>query len=144
MSKRYIDFDAALAESQREPVVVRYLGRDWELYPALPAKPVLRLLRLQAEGHGGDELSQTEMVRFMSEMVPAEVLDAWLDAGMSVDEMGRLLRAVLDVYRGEEGDEPGEAPGPETGRKESSSTGQSSNPTSSASTSSTSRRRSTA
>jgi len=144
MSKRYIDFDAALAESQREPVVVRYLGRDWELYPALPAKPVLRLLRLQAEGHGGDELSQTEMVRFMSEMVPSEVLDAWLDAGMSVDEMGRLLRAVLDVYRGEEGDEPGEAPGPETGRKESSSTGQSLKPTSSASTTSTSRRRSTA
>lgn len=142
--RRFIDFDAALAESEEQPVVVRYKGRDWELYPALPAKPVLRLLRLQAEGHGGDELSQTEMVRFMSEMVPAEVLDAWLDAGMSVDEMGRLLRAVLDVYRGEEGDEPGESPGPKSGPAPSSSTGQSSKPTSSASTSSTSRRRSTA
>ncbi len=142
--RRFIDFDAALAESDEQPVIVRYKGRDWELYPALPAKPVLRLLRLQAEGHGGDELSQTEMVRFMSEMVPAEVLDAWLDAGMSVDEMGRLLRAVLDAYRGDEGDEPGEAPGPATGRMKSSSTGASSKQTSSASTSSTSRRRSTA
>ena len=144
MSGRYIDFDAALAESEEQPVLVRYKGRDWELYPALPAKPVLRLLRLQAEGHGGDELSQTEMVRFMSEMVPAEVLDAWLDAGMTVDEMGRLLRAVLDAYRGDEGGDQGEALGPATGRKTSSSAGASSKLTSSASTASTSRRRSTA
>jgi len=142
--RRFIDFDAALAESEERPVVVRYKGRDWELYPALPAKPVLRLLRLQADGHGGDELSQTEMVRFMSEMVPAEVLDAWADAGMSVDEMGRLLRAVLDAYRGDEGGDQGEALGPATGRKTSSSAGASSKLTSSASTSSTSRRRSTA
>jgi hypothetical protein len=138
--RRYIDFDAALAEADEQPVVVRYKGRDWQLYASLPAKPLMRLLRLQAEGRD-DALSQAEMVRFMSEMVPPGVLDAWLDEGMTVDEMGRLLRAVVAVYRG--GEEAGEAPRPATGRPPSSSTGKRSRPTSGASTKSTSRKRST-
>ena len=142
--KRFIDFDAALAEHEEQPVVVRYLGRDWQLFSSLPAKPVMRLLRLEAEGRDGDALSQAEMVSFMTELVPADALDAWLDAGMTVDEMGRLLRLVFAAYRGGQEDEPGEAPRPAPGRSPSSSTGASSKQTSSASTSSTSRRRSTA
>jgi len=139
--RRFIDFDAALAEDEEQPVVVRYQGRDWQLFSSLPAKPVMRLLRLQAEG-ADDDMSQAEMVRFMSELVPTDVLDAWLDAGMTVDEMGRLLRAVFAAYRGAE-DDPGEAPRPATGRKASSNTGTRSKRTSAASTKSTSRGRST-
>ena len=74
--KRFIDFDAALAEHEEQPVVVRYLGRDWQLFSSLPAKPVMRLLRLEAEGRDGDALSQAEMVTFMTELVPADALDA--------------------------------------------------------------------
>lgn len=138
---RYIDFDAALAEAEEQPVVVRYKGRDWRLYASLPAKPVLRLLRLQAEGQDEDALTQADMVRFMSEMVPADVLEAWLDAGLTVDEMGQLLRLVFAAYRG--GEEAGEAPRPAKGPTRSSTTGTRSKPTSAASTASTSRKRST-
>ena len=70
MAGKYIDFDAALSEADEQPVVVRYLGRDWELFSSLPAKPVMKLLRLRAEGRGEDELEQSEMVAFMTEMVP--------------------------------------------------------------------------
>lgn len=139
--QRYIDFDAALAEADEQPVVVRYKGRDWQLYVSLPAKPLMRLLRLQAEGQAENKLQQAEVVRFMSEMVPPDVLDAWLDEGMTVDEMGRVLRMVVAKYRG--GEEPGEAPRPATGRSPSSSTGTRSKRTSGASTKSTSRRHST-
>ena len=132
---KFIDFDAALEEAAEEPVVVRYLGRDWQLLTSMPAKPVLRILRLQAEGRSADELSFGEMLTFLSEMVPADVLEAWLDGGISVNDLGRLLRAVVAAYKGEEDEELGEARSPEEGPT-SSSTGQSSRPTSPASTAS--------
>ena len=136
MSKRYIDFDAALAESAREPVVVRYLGRDWELYPTLPAKPVLRLLRMQAESGGDTEVSAAETLACLSEMVPAGVLEAWLEGGMTVDEMAELLQAVMKAYANT-GESSGEAQRPVAGQTKSSGTGKRSKPTSSASTGST-------
>ena len=121
-SSKYIDFDAALAEAEEEPVVVRYLGRDWTLFTSLPAKPVLRLLRLQADGLRESELGEAEMIDFMAQLVPANVLEAWLDGGLTIDQMAQLLRAILEAYRGEEPDE-GEAPGPTAGPAPSSSTG---------------------
>jgi hypothetical protein len=119
--KRFIDFDASCSEAADEPLVVRFQGRDWTLYPALPAKPVLRLLRLQAAG--GEELSQAEMMGFLAELVPGDVLDAWLDGGMTVDQMSRLLKVVMNAYRGGPGEAEGEAPAGQATR--SSSTGQS-------------------
>lgn len=136
MSKRYIDFDAALAESQREPVVVRYLARDWELYPALPAKPVLRLLRMQADGEGDKKVSAAETLACLSEIVPAGVLEAWLEGGMTVDEMAELLQAVMTAYSNT-GESSGEAQRPVAGQTTSSGTGKRSKPTSRASTTST-------
>lgn len=137
--KRFIDFDAALAEAEEQPVVVRYLGQDWTLYASLPAKPVLRLLQMEAEGEGGREPSLSETVACLSEMVPADVLEAWLDGGMSVDAMTQLLQAVIAAYKAG-GEETGEAARPKTGQP-SSATGGHSKRTSGASTKSTSRRR---
>ena len=124
MAGKYIDFDAALSEADEQPVVVRYLGRDWELFSSLPAKPVMKLLRLRAEGRGEDELEQSEMVAFMTEMVPEAVLEAWLDGGLTISQMAQLLKAIVGAYRGiDNEDEPGEAPGPAAGPAPSSSTG---------------------
>lgn len=131
--ERYIDFDAALAEAEERPVVVRYQGRDWTLFSAIPAKPVFKLMRLKAQGHGGDSLSQAEMVEFMTELVPAGTLEEWLDGGISIDAMTKLLLAIVNAYTGTgEEEASGEAPSPETG-PESSSTGSPSRPTSPAS-----------
>ncbi len=116
MPGKYIDFDAALSEADEQPVVVRYLGRDWQLFSSLPAKPVMKLLRLRAEGRGEDQLEQTEMVAFMTEMVPESVLEAWLDGGLTVSQMAQLLKAIISAYQGtEDQGEPGEAQGPVTG-----------------------------
>lgn len=138
-AERFIDFDAALAEAEETPVVVRYLGRDWTLYASLPAKPVLRLLQMEAEGEGGREPSLSETVACLSEMVPADVLEAWLDGGMSVDAMTQLLQAVIAAYKAG-GEETGEAARPKTGQP-SSATGGRSKRTTAASTKSTSRKR---
>ena len=135
--RRYIDFDAAIAESEEQPVVVHYKNRDWELFSSIPAKPVFKLLRLQAAAGGTDTLGHAEMVTFLTELVPAGVLEAWLDSGISINDMADLLRLVIDAYRDEE-NELGEAPSPATGPAVSSSTGQPSRPTSDASIESTS------
>lgn len=137
MAGRYIDFDAALAETEQEPVVVRYMGREWTLYPSLPAKPVLRLLQMEAEGEGGREPSLSEAVACLSDMVPADVLEAWLDGGMSVDAMTQLMKTVIAAYN-VGGDSQGEAMRPGTGHTASSNTGGRSKRTSAASTKSTS------
>ena len=142
MPGKYIDFDAAIAEAEDSPVVVHYLGCDWTLYSAIPAKPVFKLLRMQADGRSEDELGQGEMVNFMSELVPPDVLDAWLDGGATIDQMALLLHAVLDAYKGiEAGEAPGEASGPKPGPMPSSSTGPRSKRTSPASTASKPRKR---
>ena len=124
MAGKYIDFDAALAEAAERPVVVRYLGRDWELFTAMPARPVLELLRLEAEGPGEEQLGRGETLRFMSQMVPAKVLDAWLDGGLSLDQLAELMKAVIAAYNGA-GDEAGEgeARGPAPGPTPSSNAG---------------------
>jgi len=134
MAGTYIDFDAALAEATEQPVVVRYLGRDWELYASMPARPVFRILRLQAEGRDQHDLSQREQLDFLRQMVPAEVLEAWIEGGITLAQMGRLLASVVAAYRDAD---TGEASGPAEGPSMPSSTGVPSKQTSPVSTPST-------
>lgn len=119
MSSRYIDFDAALAEASEEPVVVRYQGRDWELYSSIPAKTIFRIMRLEAEGRGTQEFDRGELLRLLTEAVPSEVLEAWLDSGISIDRMTRLLKLVMVAYRadGESDDESAEGKAPTAKKK---------------------------
>lgn len=114
MTGRFVDFDAALAESEEQPVTLRFQGRDWQLYPALPAKPVLKLMRLQAEGHE-EELSRAEMIDLICSLVPREAFDAWLDGGLTIDQLAKLLKAIMAIYRASEDGDEGEAPGPAPG-----------------------------
>jgi hypothetical protein len=122
MASRFVDFDAALAESEEQPVTLRFQGRDWQLYPALPAKPVLKLMRLEAEGHE-EELSRIEMLDLLCSLVPPEAFAAWLDGGLTIDQLAKLLKAIMAIYRAGEGGDEGEAPGPGEGPMPSSSTG---------------------
>lgn len=117
---KYIDFDRALEEAAEEPVVVRYQGREWQLYAAMPAKPVLRLLRAQDEG--GGQLSEGQIVAMLGEIVPPAVFEAWQDGGMTVPQMEQLLQAIMAAYRFG-GDDEGEAQGPDQGPSPSSSAG---------------------
>lgn len=109
--ERFIDFDVARAERRREPVVVRVYGRDWTLHEAMPAGPVLDLARMYAENEGA-EISGAALVDFAAKMVPADVLQAWLSEGMSIDELGDLLRLVVAAYRGGDPEEKEAGDGP--------------------------------
>lgn len=148
MTVRYRDYDAAFAEANREapPIVIRLFGQDWELPGDLPASVVVRLTRMMADGRSEDELSVAEQMTLAMDVIPAEVLDAWLAKGLDTDQLAVILLDVVSEY-GAQLDDPssdsdgGEGPegsAPETGdtpsSNSSSPTGPLSRPTSPAST----------
>lgn len=107
---RHIDAEQALASLDRTPVVLKnFQGRDWDLYSAMPAKPVFRLLQRRASGHEQDEMTAAESLKMMREMVPAETFDAWLDGGLTIDQVATLMRVVSAAYNGAGASEEGEA-----------------------------------
>lgn len=125
--ERYIDYDAARAERRGEPVVVHIFGRDWTLYPALPAKVMLDLARLESDLGPDGEVEWAAMLNLAREAIPPEVLDAWLDQGLALEEFAELFGLVMRAYVGgeddKEPDEPGEAPAPAASERKTSSRG---------------------
>lgn len=110
---RFIDFDAAFAEQRREPVVARLFGRDWDLYPSIPASVTLELLRRQAEG--ADEMTTGEQLEIIKRVIPPDVLTAWLDLGLDLQNLATVILGVMRAYAGADDDEEeseGEAPAP--------------------------------
>lgn len=124
MPGKYIDAEQALAELDQSPVVLKnFQGRDWELFSAMPAKPVFKILMLEASGHEQDEMNGGESLRMLGEMVPADVFDAWLEGGMTTDQVVVLMDAIMAAYNGAGASEEGEAAGPKKGPTSSSKTG---------------------
>ena len=106
---RDVDAEQALAELDQSPVVLKnFQGRDWELFSAMPAKPVFKILQLEASGHAQDEMNGGESLRMLGEMVPAEVFTAWLDGGMTTDQVVVIMNAVMAAYNGSGASEEGE------------------------------------
>lgn len=105
--RRFIDYDAARAEAQRDPVVVRAFGRDWQLFTALPAAVVFDIVRAQAGGQA--EFSTEQAMALIERLVPADVLAAWLDAGMVFDDaFNALVTAIMRAYLAGPDEEPAE------------------------------------
>lgn len=138
--ERFIDFDAARAERERKPVVVRLFGEDWKLFTGLPASVMLEVL--EAKARSVEELSDEQAVLLLRKLVPSDVLDAWLEHGLIVDELLDLMPLLMRAYMGKNGqsteDDAGEAETPSASPSSSVSAGGSSKPTSAESTASTS------
>lgn len=124
MPGKYIDAEQALASLDQTPVTLKnFQGRDWELFSAMPAKPVFNILLREASGHAQEELGGGELLRMLGEMVPAEVFDAWLEGGMTTDQVVVLMDAIMAAYNGAGASEEGEAEAPKKGPMRSLKTG---------------------
>lgn len=115
------DFDAAWAEEQDDPVVIRLLGEEWKCKrpSEVPASLLLRLDRLMvqvAHAHQtGDvaddfvidaELSSESILR---QLAGGDNVDAWLARGLPYKRLLDVNRHLVAVYRGQDRGE-GEAP----------------------------------
>jgi len=122
---KYIDAEQALAVLDRRPVVLRdFQGNDWPLFAGMPAKPVMEIMLLKAQGRSQSDLTMGEMLALMRQMVPEDTFTAWLDGGMTVDEAVVLMHRIVDRYNDVDGESAeGEASGPKPGPTPTSSTG---------------------
>lgn len=110
----YMDFDAAWAEDDDEPVVIRLLGEEWKCKrpSEVPASLLLRMDRLMLIAASGDvpdgfvvddSLSPDGILRALAG--DANV-DAWLAAGLSYKRLAAVSQYLNARYRGQD---PGEA-----------------------------------
>ncbi len=118
MTKRFIDFDAARAEWNDEPLTMRAYGETFELPSAMPASVMLDVVRMQADNGDEAEISVNDALSLLRRVVPADVLDKLLERDdFSTDDFGELVRLIMGAYMG--GD-VGEAPAPNREQRRSS------------------------
>lgn len=118
MAKRFHDFDAAWAEADAETITVRLLGEDWELPAQMPAAFPLTIQRYLAEGRDPNvDLTNGELLGLLRTMVPADIFDAWVGAGLPLSRLGEVITYLMGEYgfRAPDAVDPKVAPtGPET------------------------------
>jgi hypothetical protein len=112
MSTRYVDFDAARAEAQREPVVVKAFGEEWKLGSSMPAEIPIMSARWASEDRG--DLTEGEQMLLISKLVPEDVLTQWFARGLTVDDLDVLVPAIINAFNAPQESE-GEAEAPADG-----------------------------
>ena len=101
MGARFIDFDAARAEREREPLTLQAYGRSFELPSEIPAGLYVDLLRMEVAGEDA-ELSDKDALGLMQRVIPSAVLDSLLaEPDFSLDDLLSLTQMVMRAYRGE-------------------------------------------
>lgn len=124
---RYYDFDAAFGEGK--PIPFKVMGKVYQLPPTVPAATILNIQRLmlvvaKLEAGGDvpddlvidDDLSYESMCR---QLAGDDVVDAWLEAGISYDMLAAVTRRLYAIHTGQPVDdvEPGKAPKKPADRK---------------------------
>jgi hypothetical protein len=112
MPERFIDFDAARAEREREPLRLKAFGRTFDLPSEMPASLFLDLIRLEEEKGSTSKLTLRDSLRLMRHVLPQAVLDELLQhEDLGLEEFAQLINLIVQAYKGE-GMPPGESPAP--------------------------------
>ena len=92
---RFMDFDAAVEESDKESIEVKIAGRDYEFPPELPARVVLGQLRFMDDT---GQLAAAQIPEWLGTLVGQSNLDQMLDDGASWEQLQKLLSFLLGEY----------------------------------------------
>lgn len=107
------DFDAAWRERRARAPRVRILGRVYELPRSVPAKLVLFAARAKKRGDSGN-VDPDQLADMLGSLLGRRNLDALLDEGLDLDQLGDVMKFCMSRYGGEESGE-GEAQAPAQG-----------------------------
>lgn len=95
---KYLDFDAAWAEKNNKPLILRIFGRDEELPASLPAATVLRMMRLN-KANQLTQLSTNESMELGVSIFGEERVNRWSNEnGMDIMQFASLLGMVIGLY----------------------------------------------
>ena len=107
----YLDLDAAFAEQEfnKNPLVVRFNGRDWEFPGTMPAMALVRLARWEASGRvhtvgegqvSTGDLTVGEQIALVSDLIPDQHLVELSRLGVGLDDprLERLVEWLLAEY----------------------------------------------
>lgn len=97
-NNRFKDFDAFFAEQNRENVKFKMFGEEHILPPALPAKLVLKLIRLSDEHNATSEIPQKDLAELCLAVVGEKTFEELCDKGMDIEQMSVLLEWVMQAY----------------------------------------------
>jgi|TARA_Y100000361_G_C11084158_1_gene302766 hypothetical protein len=92
---RFMDFDAAVEESDNKSIEVKIAGKNYEFPPELPAKVVLSQLRFMDDT---GQLSAAQIPDWLATIVGKDNLDEMLENGASWEQLQALLNYLLKEY----------------------------------------------
>src|SRR5210317_892783 len=92
---RFMDFVAAIEESDKESIKVKIAGKNYEFPPELPARVVLSQLRFMDDT---GQLIAAQIPEWLATIVGQKNLDEMLENGASWDKLQKLLAFLLEEY----------------------------------------------
>lgn len=107
---RIIDFDAFRAEQNKEPVILKIGGKSYNLPSDLPATVALDLIRARKE-HGDNEDMPPDFLASIGQAIfgPDQFTQIMVDHGVTILEMGELIKQALQIYNQSMGIAPNRA-----------------------------------
>lgn len=110
-----VEFDAAVAEHEADPVVVRLAGRDWTLPHTWCAAVPLLLARWMIDGREFDVITDTEMWHLAELMAGPDIVTEWRAVEVTAGQVAMAVRVLVAAYGQQRRTLSGEALPPETG-----------------------------
>ena len=98
MSKRILNFDNFMAEKDEEPIIVRVYGEEYKVKPEIPAIVPVMMARSNEEMSEGD--ASRMVLRAGDILFGEENINKFCKKGMSIENLGSLIRQVFDMING--------------------------------------------
>lgn len=106
---RYVDFDAARAERVKEPLILKALGREFDLPPSMPLSIFTDIVAMEERGKSGI-VTYVEQMSMLKLVLSDDVVDSFLaDPSFDLEDLSTLLGMVMSAYTS---DQPGGVPAP--------------------------------
>ncbi|MFA9432892.1 MULTISPECIES: hypothetical protein [unclassified Egicoccus] len=132
----FVDFDQAWAEQAANAPTFKAFGRTFTLPISPPLKLTLLAMRAAQRADAEAEVDETTVLDSAAALVGRDTVKELLDAGISMDQLGDVVRFAMESYSKRSAGRADTGP-PTAGTEQpepSSPTGDTSNPTSSGST----------
>lgn len=94
--RKYIDFDAMMAEWKRPPIVVRIFAEEHELPGSMPA--LLPILIMRRHQEGAANLTDQDTLDLALAIFGQAKVDAWLKRGLTIEQFDALVTTVVEQY----------------------------------------------